>query len=257
MHIRIYQLDPLRGCEHVHKTIAKEDVYGIDPSCYNLVYDGNFSGGLEDIVHTFGSAFDKHPPQFHGHKLLTGDLIETVTPQFANVYHYNAGDWCNDGELQRLGTRHAYDLSKAQDRRNTIIGVLIEPWAEARICELSFCTDAFSAALDTRRYHVVQLPSGESLICHPDAFDLNIDCCTMNRMLRCEATPDAPYAALRYKAFFCHVGESVESLTPGECHRLVDFYRYPETFYEFNGKIRSLKVYPGLEFPNGGGFLNG
>lgn len=240
MTIRIYQPDLMAG-----KTKTR----------WLLVHEADISfKSIEELCEIFGThTTDPRRGIFRGHPLNTGDIVEVEREdKTTDFYKFTSNEW-TDGVLASIQVDNPADMQTCPWNPDAVTGVLVSPGERARIARINLNDQKIMKQLFGQIHQVVQLPTGECIICNDIAFRNNADprdIPDINRMLKLPG--GEVFAAVSRSIFFCNVfptanGDVISSLTEDDCKDLIRRYDLPEKFYTFNGKLMSVTYYPNLE----------
>lgn len=261
--VRIYQLDMVRAKNLIFIDRTLDIFQRVEPQQYNLVHEDIIEmNSVGDICVIFGeSQMDPRRGLFRGWPLQINDLIEVIHDDAYTLYQYERWTWDSDGSLMLLDRTDAstaehggrkYDLSAAEDRRNHLFGVLVNPNEPAEYADIELC-DTVITSLFGNRYKAVSLVTGECLLCSENAFHHDKRTPGLNRML-IDGLNNA-YGVVANPMFFCGMNQAgtLFALAPNECRKLFNRYYLPEDFYTFRGELKSVKFYPTPSFNKGVG----
>lgn len=254
MRIKIFQMHPvIAGRDAI--TGMKIEPSKLDSSVYNLVYDGAIAC---DDKSKLGAIFaerstDIRATYFHGHNLRTNDIVEIIENDNSSFFQFEEVE-NTDGLFHPIEPPKFASTAGTYDARNRAFGVFAEPGKMAQIRSIDLHSDGLKRLFGTD-YDIIKLSPNRDIcvICSKSFFGStpSADCPPLNRMLLSLDKYDVQLGPVSGPIFFCGArfmsrNDTVvlHSLNAKMCDFLLNNYRLPERFFEFNGELRSVQYYP-------------
>lgn len=230
MYIKLYQInmsrDKARMCFESMECIT---AYGetVRPEIYDEVFKGDVDcANLETLYCKFNA--DDRPGADQFRSLSVSDVIAVCDPDTGAERYY----FCDSIGFKEI----PFDSSKAKPlQENTIRVVLVEPGKQARIADIEASLEGYYRAIGADTIQAVYPFEEEVCIICDDEGKLNGR--QLNRALRDEETKEV-YDIVAGPFFVCSCKEPrYTSLSTEQQRRYLNLYKWPETFFNINGKI--------------------
>lgn len=205
----------------------------VRPELYDKLFEGEVGcGNLEDVFQMFNLS---HPAGYRGRSLSVSDVVAVCDPN-TGVERYYFCDSIGFKEIE-------FDASKAKPlQENTIRVVLVEPGKQARIADIEASLEGYYRAIGADTIQAVYPYEEEVCIICDDEGKLTGR--PLNRALRDEDTKEI-YDIIAGTFFVCSCKEPrYTSLSTDQQRRYLNLYKWPETFFNINGKIAAVPIKP-------------
>lgn len=236
MQIKIFQVNMDRDTDRIaFESMDYLQRYGqtVRPELYDKLFEGEVGcGNLEDVFQMFNLS---HPAGYRGRSLSVSDVVAVCDPN-TGVERYYFCDSIGFKEIE-------FDASKAKPlQENTIRVVLVEPGKQARIADIEASLEGYYRAIGADTIQAVYPYEEEVCIICDDEGKLTGR--PLNRALRDEDTKEI-YDIIAGTFFVCSCKEPrYTSLSTDQQRRYLNLYKWPETFFNINGKIAAVPIKP-------------
>ena len=237
MFIKLYQInmgrDQTRMC---FESLEFINAYGetIRPEIYDEVFKGVVDcANLEDVYRMFNA--DDRPGTDQFRSLSVSDVVAVCDPDTGAERYY----FCDSIGFKEI----EFDASKVKPlQENTIRVVLVEPGKQARIADIEASLEGYYRAIGADTIQAVYPFEEEVCIICDDEGKLTGR--PLNRALRDEDSKEI-YDIVAGPFFVCSCKEPhYTSLSVEQQRRYLNLYKWPETFFNINGKITAVPVKP-------------
>lgn len=237
MFIKLYQInmsrDKARMCFESMEFI---NAYceTIHPESYDEVFKGIVDcNNLEDVYRMFNA--DDRPGTDQFRSLSVSDVVAVCDPDTDDERYY----FCDSIGFKEI----EFDASKAKPlQKNTIRVVLVEPGKQARIADIEASLEGYYRAIGADTIQAVYPFEEEVCIICDDEGKLTGR--KLNRALRDEDTKEV-YDIIAGTFFVCSFKEPrYTSLNTEQQRKYLNLYKWPEAFFNINGKIVAVPIKP-------------
>ena len=237
MYIKLYQInmsrDKARMCFESMEFIT---AYGetVRPEIYDEVFKGDVDcANLETLYCKFNAGDRPGADQFRS--LSVSDVIAVCDPDTGAERYY----FCDSVGFKEI----EFDASRAKPLQdNTIRVVLVEPGKQARIADIEASLEGYYRAIGADTIQAAYPFEEEVCIICDDEGKLTGR--QLNRALRYEDTKEI-YDIVAGTFFVCSCKEThYTSLNTEQQRRYLNLYKWPETFFNINGKIVAVPNKP-------------
>lgn len=237
MYIKLYQInmnrDKARMCFESMEFIT---AYGetVRPEIYDEVFKGDVDcANLETLYCKFNAGDRPGADQFRS--LSVSDVIAVCDPDTGAERYY----FCDSVGFKEI----EFDASRAKPLQdNTIRVVLVEPGKQARIADIEASLEGYYRAIGADTIQAIYPFEEEVCIICDDEGKLTAR--QLNRALRYEDTKEI-YDIVAGTFFVCSCKETrYTSLNTEQQRRYLNLYKWPETFFNINGKIVAVPNKP-------------
>lgn len=237
MYIKLYQInmsrDKARMCFESMEFIT---AYGetVLPEIYDEVFKGDVDcANLETLYCKFNAGDRPGADQFRS--LSVSDVIAVCDPDTGAERYY----FCDSVGFKEI----EFDASRAKPLQdNTIRVVLVEPGKQARIADIEASLEGYYRAIGADTIQAAYPFEEEVCIICDDEGKLTGR--QLNRALRYEDTKEI-YDIVAGTFFVCSCKETrYTSLNTEQQRRYLNLYKWPETFFNINGKIVAVPNKP-------------
>lgn len=237
MYIKLYQInmsrDKARMCFESMEFIT---AYGetVRPEIYDEVFKGDVDcANLETLYCKFNAGDRPGADQFRS--LSVSDVIAVCDPDTGAERYY----FCDSVGFKEI----EFDASRAKPLQdNTIRVVLVEPGKQARIADIEASLEGYYRAIGADTIQAAYPFEEEVCIICDDEGKLTGR--QLNRALRYEDTKEI-YDIVAGTFFVCSCKETrYTSLSTDQQRRYLEQFKWPETFFNINGKIAAVPNKP-------------
>lgn len=236
MQIKIFQVNMDRDADRIaFESMDYLQRYGqtVRPELYDKLFEGEVGcGNLEDVFQMFNLS---HPAGYRGRSLSVSDVVAVSDPDTGAERYY----FCDSIGFKEI----EFDASKARPlQENTIRVVLVEPGKQARIADIEGSLEGYYRAIGADTIQAVYPYEEEvCIICDDEG---KLTGCPLNRALRDEDTKEI-YDIIAGTFFVCSCKEPrYTSLSTDQQRRYLEQFKWPETFFNINGKIVAVPNKP-------------
>ena len=237
MYIKLYQInmsrDKARMCFESMEFIT---AYGetVRPEIYDEVFKGDVDCANLEILYCKFNAGDR-PGADQFRSLSVSDVIAVCDPDTGAERYY----FCDSVGFKEI----EFDASRAKPLQdNTIRVVLVEPGKQARIADIEASLEGYYRAIGADTIQAAYPFEEEVCIICDDEGKLTGR--QLNRALRYEDTKEI-YDIVAGTFFVCSCKETrYTSLNTEQQRRYLNLYKWPETFFNINGKIVAVPNKP-------------
>lgn len=236
MNITIYQINTDRddacACFESLQMLAH---YGetVKPEIYDRVFEGDVDcRSLEEVFQKFNL---NQPEGYRGRSMSVSDVVEVKDPETGSSRCW----FCDSVGFEEIEFDTAQTHPLPED---TIRVVLVEPGRKARIAEIGASLEGYYEAIDTDIIQAIY-PFEEEvcIVCDEEG---KLKGAPLNRALRDHETKEI-YDIIAGTFFVCSCKDaSFGSLSEDEQRRYLELYKWPEAFYNINGKVVAVPLKP-------------
>lgn len=236
MQIKIFQVNMDRDTDRIaFESMDYIQRYGqtVRPELYDKLFEGEVDcGNLEGVFQMFNLG---HPAGYRGRSLSVSDVVAVCDPNTGAERYY----FCDSIGFKEI----EFDASKAKPlQENTIRVVLVEPGKQARIADIEGSLEGYYRAIGADTIQAVYPYEEEVCIICDDEGKLTGR--PLNRALRDEDTKEI-YDIIVGTFFVCSCKEPhYTSLSTDQQRRYLEQFKWPETFFNINGKIAAVPNKP-------------
>lgn len=236
MQIKIFQVNMDRDTDRIaFESMDYLQRYGqtVRPELYDKLFEGEVGcGNLEDVFQLFNLS---HPAGYRGRSLSVSDVVAVSDPDTGAERYY----FCDSIGFKEI----EFDASKAKPlQENTIRVVLVEPGKQARIADIEGSLEGYYRAIGADTIQAVYPYEEEVCIICDDEGKLTGR--PLNRALRDEDNKEI-YDIIAGTFFVCSCKEPrYTSLSTDQQRRYLKQFKWPETFFNINGKITAVPNKP-------------
>ena len=236
MQIKIFQVNMDRDTDRIaFESMDYLQRYGqtVRPELYDKLFEGEVDcGNLEDVFQMFNLS---HPAGYRGRSLSVSDVVAVCDPNTGAERYY----FCDSIGFKEI----EFDASKAKPlQENTIRVVLVEPGKQGRIADIEGSLEGYYRAIGADTIQAVYPYEEEVCIICDDEGKLTGR--PLNRALRDEDTKEI-YDIIAGTFFVCSCKEPrYTSLSTDQQRRYLEQFKWPETFFNINGKIAAVPNKP-------------
>lgn len=237
MFIKLYQINMSRDTDRMcFESLERINAYceTIHPESYDEVFKGIVNcTTLEDVYCMFNA--DDRPGTDQFRSLSVSDVVAVCDPNTGAERYY----FCDSIGFKEI----EFDTSKAKPlQENTIRVVLVEPGKQARIADIEASLEGYYRAIGADTIQEVYPYEEEVCIICDDEGKLTGR--PLNRALRDEDTKEI-YDIIAGTFFVCSCKEPrYTSLSTDQQRRYLEQFKWPETFFNINGKIAAVPNKP-------------
>ncbi len=239
MKLRIYQINTERDTEGVafesfDRTLRLAAASQIDPSIYDLVYDGTVDTDNIELVYEIFNL--RHPSDFLGRSMSVSDIVEIVS---------SGSDRCKPGFYfcDSIGFKPIeFDPRGLPDvTAKKLTCVLCEPGKKAKITTVADSLRSLSEAVGGPIEIVPAFDERDVVIvCNRDG---KIDFLRPCRAL-CDKDGNVDDVVFGPFLILGSKDDLTVSLTPEQAERYCDLFSFPERFVSVNGATRAIPYDP-------------
>lgn len=236
MQIKIFQVNMDRDTDRIafeSMDYLQRNGQTVRPELYDKLFEGEVDcGNLEDVFQMFNLS---HPAGYRGRSLSVSDVVAICDPDTGAERYY----FCDSIGFKEI----EFDASKAKPlQENTIRVVLVEPGKQARIANIEASLEGYYRAIGADTIQAIYPFEEEVCIICDDEGKLTGR--QLNRALRDEETKEI-YDIVAGPFFVCSCKEPrYTSLNTEQQRRYLNLYKWPETFFNINGKIAAVPNKP-------------
>ena len=236
MQIKIFQVNMERDTDRIafeSMDYLQKSGHTVRPELYDKVFEGKLDcGNLEDVYQMLNL---NHPTGYRGRSLSVSDVVAVCDPNTGAERYY----FCDSIGFKEI----EFDASKTKPlQENTIRVILVEPGKQARIADIEGSLEGYYRAIGADTIQAVYPYEEEVCIICDDEGKLTGR--PLNRALRDEDTKEI-YDIIAGTFFVCSCKEPrYTSLSTDQQRRYLEQFKWPETFFNINGKIAAVPNKP-------------